>query len=284
MDEKRKPYVTISFRQPRLSGAIIAIILFLGMIAGAFGFQEVQRWQNKLLDSEARLHETEGKLTETTNRLHETEGELTETTSRLHETEGKLTETASRLHETETRLQETKTELRVTENSLAETTTRLQETETSRAETETRLQEVEAELLEAKEQLEAYLPISPLHEPIAFISDKWGVSALACIRMPQGYWTGWGSEDGIGRLLYYSARKWDSVESINLSGKYKFVGEEEWSANWDEEEGFESRSYYTHVAVRESHPFTWSKSKDWISNVESWEGRLNDYCRNALQQ
>ncbi len=227
MEEKRKPYVTISFRQPRHSLAVLVIMLSIGVIAGAFVIQEFQRWQKQMLETEARLHETEGTLREMTNRLHTTE--------------------------------------------------------TSLNETGTKLQETEAELLEAKKQLETYLPISPLNEPIAFISDTWGISALTCIRMPQGYWTGWGSEDGIGRLLFYFAREWDSVESINENGQYTLVGEDEWGANWDEEEGFQNQSYYTHAAVQESHPFTWSKSKYWYNNKESWEGRLTDYCREALQ-
>lgn len=228
MEEKRKPFMTISFRQPRHSLAIFVIMLLIGAVAGASAIQEFQRWQKQMLQTEARLHETETVLTKTENRL--------------------------------------------------------QETKTSLEEIETKLQETEAELLDAERKLESYLPISPLDEPIAFISDTWGISALTCIRMPQGYWTGWGSEDGIGRLLYYHARDWDSVETINESGQYTLVGEDEWGANWDEEEGFESYAYYTHVAVQESQPFTWSKSKDWYSNKESWEGRLTDYCREALQE
>ena len=227
MEEKNKPYVTISFRQSRHSLAILVIVLLIGVIVGAFGIQEFQRWQLKLLVTQARLHDTETVLITTENRL-----------------------------------QETKTNLEAVE---------------------TKLQDTEAALLEARKQLETYLPISPLNEPVAFISHSWGVNALTCTRTPQGYWTGWGSEDGIGRLLYYYAREWDSVEAINESGQYTLAGEDEWGAYWDEEEGFENQSYYTHVAVQELHPFTWSKSKDWYSNKESWEGRLTDYCREALQ-
>lgn len=228
MEEKRKPYMTISFRQPRHSLALFVIMLSIGVVVGAFGIQEYQRWQNQMLATEARLQETEAVLTKTADRL--------------------------------------------------------QETKISLEEVETKLQGTEAELLEAKQQLEAYLPISPLNEPVAFISDKWGVNAFACLRMPQGYWTGWGSEDGIGRLLFYYAREWDSVEAITQSDQYTLVGEDVWGANWDEAEGFDSYEYYTHVAVQESHPFTWSKSKDWYSNKESWEGRFVDYCREALQE
>ena len=62
--------------------------------------------------------------------------------------------------------------------------------------------------------------------------------------MPQGY-RARGDEDGEGRLLYYYATEWDSVEAIVLSGKYRLVGEDEWSADWDEEEeGFSSYSYH----------------------------------------
>lgn len=231
MEEKRKPYVTVSFKQPQFSRAMVAIIL---LVAAAFGIQEIQRWQKRMLATRVRLHEVEGKLVET----------------------------ATRLHETETRLNATETELQTTEAKLHET---------------------EAELVAAKQQLQSYLPISPLDEPVAFIAYKWGISALTCIRMPQGYWTGWGSEDGIGRLLYYYTRQWDSVEAINQSGQYTLVGEDEWSDNWNADDGFENQGYYTHVAVQDLHPFTWSKSKDWHSNKESWVGRLTDYCRAILQ-
>ncbi|MDE2854271.1 MAG: hypothetical protein OXN88_08885 [Chloroflexota bacterium] len=254
MDEKRKPFVTISFRQPRFSGAFVAALLAVVVIAGAFGIQEFQRWHRKMLVTEARLYDAEGALTEADARLNEAEARMTQTTSRLHEIE----------------------------DAFDETTTRLQETEIRLNESEAKLQETEADLIEAKKQLEAYLPITPLNEPIAFTSDTWGINAFACIRMPQGYWTGWGPEDSIGRLLFYYAREWHSVEEVEESGQYTLVGEDEWGADWDKEEGFQSRSYYTHVAVQESHPFAWSKSKYWHNNSESWVRRLTDYCRETL--
>ncbi|MCY3780629.1 MAG: hypothetical protein OXG78_10000 [Chloroflexi bacterium] len=225
MEEKRKPYVTISFRQPRHSFATLVILLSIGVIAATFGIQEIQRWQKQMRATEARLHETETVLTETEDRL--------------------------------------------------------QETETSFAETETKLQETEAELLDAKRQLESYLPISPLNEPIAFLSTKWGVHALTCIRMPQGYWTSWGTDDAVGRLLFYSAREWDTVDAINESGQYTLVGKDEWSVYWDE--GAESSDYYIRADVQELNPLTWSKLKSWSRNLDRWEGRLTAYCREALQ-
>lgn len=227
MEEKRKPYLTISLRQPQHSLAVLFIMLSIGVIAGAFGIQEIQRWQKQMLETEARLHDTESDLTKSENRL--------------------------------------------------------QEMKASMEEIETKLQETEADLLDAMRKLEAYLPISLLSEPIAFISTKWGIDAIACTKMPQGY-RARGDEDGEGRLIYYFATKWDSVEAIVLSGKYRLVGEDEWSADWDEEEeGFSSYSYHMDVHVLDLHPFTWSKSKDWYTNRVRWESRLTDYCREALQ-
>lgn len=256
MDEKRKPYVTISFRQPRLSRAILAMMLSIGLIAGAFGIEQIQRWHKQMQDTEARLHETEAALTESTSRLNETEGKLTQTTSRLHELEDEFTETTSRLKETETRLNET----------------------------EAKLQETEVELLEAKKQVETYLPISPLNEPIAFwYSSKWGIDAAACMRMPNGYWTpGWGHNDGAGRVLFYFAREWDTVEAIQASDQYTLVGEE-WSEDWDDEEGVVYDAFYTRKDVLDSRPFIWSKSKGYSDNRVRWEARLRDYCRELLQ-
>ncbi|MDE2749916.1 MAG: hypothetical protein OXI34_13230 [Chloroflexota bacterium] len=255
MDEKRKPFVTISFRQPRFSGAFVAALLAVVVIAGAFGIQEFQLWQRKMLVTEARLYDAESALTEADARLNEAEARMTQTTSRLHEIE----------------------------DAFDETTTRLQETEIRLNESEAKLQETEADLIEAKKQLEAYLPITPLNEPIAFTSDTWGINAFACIRMPQGYWTGWGPEDSIGRLLFYFAREWDSVEAIKETGLYTLVGGDDWSDSWDVETWSDSQFYYSHVAVQDSNPFTWSKSNYWYNNKDSWQGRLSDYCRETFQ-
>ena len=226
VEEKRKPYLTISFRQPRHSLVVLFIMLSIGLIAGAFGIQEFQRWQKQILETEARLHDTESELTQAENRFQMMKASLEAV--------------------------------------------------------ETKLQETEAELLDSKRKLEAYLPISLLNEPIAFISTKWGIDAIACTKMPEGY-TGAGDELGEGRLLYYYATEWDTVEAIDQSDQYKFVGEDEWGANWDEDEGFDNWGYYMHVAVLESHPFTWSKSKDWLNNKDGWESRLTVYCRDTLQ-
>ena len=49
MEEKRKPYLTISLRQPQHSLAVLFIMLSIGVIAGAFGIQEIQRWQKQML-------------------------------------------------------------------------------------------------------------------------------------------------------------------------------------------------------------------------------------------
>ena len=227
MEEKRKPYLTISVRQPRHSFTILVILLSIGVIAGSIGIQELQRWQQQRLETEARLQDTEADLVDTENQLQETRANLQAI--------------------------------------------------------EIRLQETEVELLDAKIKLESYLPITSLSEPIAFISTSWGIDSITCILMPQGFWTGWGTQLGIGRLLFYYARKWDSVEAIDESGQYILLGEDEWAADWDAEEGYANRAYYTHVAVQESHPFTWSDSKGWFNNSESWERRLIDYCREVLQ-
>ena len=226
MEDKRKPYLTVSFRQPRHSLAILFIMLSIGVVAGASAIQELQRWQKQMQETEARLHETETVLTKTENRL--------------------------------------------------------QETKTSLVAIESKLQDTEAELLDAERKLAAYLPISPLDEPIAFISTKWGIDAIACTQLPKGF-TASGDENGEGRLLYYYAMEWDTVEAIEVSDQYKFVGEDEWGANWDEDEGFDNWGYFMHLAVLESHPFIWSKSKDWLNNKAGWESRLSDYCREALQ-
>jgi len=256
VDEKRKPFVTISFRQPRFSGAFVAALLAVVVIAGAFGIQEVQRWQRQVLVTEARLYDAESSLTEADARLNEAEAKLTQTTNRLHEIKDAFDETASRLQETEIRLNES----------------------------EAKLQETEADLIEAKKQLEAYLPISPLNEPIAFwYSSKWGIDAAACMRMPNGYWTpGWGHNDGAGRVLFYFAREWDTVEAIQASDQYTLVGEE-WSEDWDDEEGVVYEAFYTRKDVLDSRPFIWSKSKDYGDNRVRWEARLRDYCRELLQ-
>ena len=103
MDEKRKPFVTISFRQPRFSSAFVAALLAVVVIAGAFGIQEFQRWHRKMLVTEARLYDAESALTEADARLNEAEARMTQTTGRLQELEDAFTETASRLQETELR-------------------------------------------------------------------------------------------------------------------------------------------------------------------------------------
>ena len=158
----------------------------------------------------------------------------------------------------------------------------LLDTETRLQETEEKLLETESELLEAQGKLEGYLLVSPLSEPIAFMSTSWGIDAIACTQMPLGY-RAWGNTAATGRLLFYFTTEWDSVESIDQSDQYWLVGKDEWGARWDEEEEFESYGYYMRVDVQELHPFTWSKSKDWMNNRDSWEDRLNDYCRDTLQ-
>ena len=154
MDDKRKPYLTISVRKPRFSSAMVAIVLLVAAVAGTLGIQEYQRWQKQLLDTETRLQETEEKLLET-----------------------------------------------------------------------------ESELLEAQGKLEGYLLVSPLSEPIAFMSTSWGIDAIACTQMPLGY-RAWGNTAATGRLLFYFTTEWDSVESIDQSDQYWLVGKDEWGARW----------------------------------------------------
>ena len=79
MEEKRKPFVTIFIRKPRVSRLVSAVlILFLIAAIGLFGMQEVERWQAKMRETERQLQERSLSLQEAEARLHEAERKLSQ--------------------------------------------------------------------------------------------------------------------------------------------------------------------------------------------------------------
>ncbi len=77
MEEKRKPFVTIFIRKPRVSRLVSAVLILLLIVAmGLFGIQEVERWQAKMRETERQLQERSVSLQEAEARLHEAERKL----------------------------------------------------------------------------------------------------------------------------------------------------------------------------------------------------------------
>lgn len=72
MDEKRKPYATISFRRPRLSqvaAAVLASLLFASV--AALLLNEIEGWRSSLRESEVQLQAAQELLFRTEADLHD---------------------------------------------------------------------------------------------------------------------------------------------------------------------------------------------------------------------
>ncbi|MCY4072610.1 MAG: hypothetical protein OXG60_15050 [Chloroflexi bacterium] len=84
MEEKRKPFVTIFIRKPRVSRLVSAVLILLLIVAmGLFGMQEVERWQEKMRETERQLQERSVSLQEAESRLQHAEMRLDEAERKL---------------------------------------------------------------------------------------------------------------------------------------------------------------------------------------------------------
>lgn len=221
MSEKRKPYVTISIKKPRISHLVsLMLILIIGAVAGTFGIQEYGRWQ----ETKAELRETEGLLTEQTTRLQETEANLQAT-------------------------------------------------------------EAELQAVKSKYNAEEYLRVWQSHEPAGFHIDRENgglvLQAVTCY-IPQDNEPSNDVYDDIGPLVHYNIVNRHTVMTLSQSDKYKLVGQDQMSAGWADDE-YVSQHYYTHQAVFDRYPYTWSSSKDWGSNWRGWDERIRTYCQETFR-
>ena len=161
---------------------------------------------------------------------------------------------------------------------LAEITDLLQERRASLSEAEGRLRTVEEQLAEAEYKLENSPAFWQLQEPAGFfvdpadaLSGRRMLKAVACSRMAGGF----------EPYVFYHTADRDVIEDFVQRDNYVLVGQAKWSADWDFSDEI-SEDFYTRDEALEMFPYTWSESKDWLSNEWSWYERLYAFCDETI--
>lgn len=85
MDNKRKPYATLTIRKPRMSQvAATTIMILLAALAVSWHLSETSRLKQQALDASARLQERSDALRQARVGLHEAEAQLADAEARLN--------------------------------------------------------------------------------------------------------------------------------------------------------------------------------------------------------